>query len=194
MSSDIYETIYALKKLGQYRQALNVIYDARKKCIKSDYREDLNHSWFVVGDILVKLGRLNDARNAFKRSIEDWPEDPQASCELGWVCCELEDYVGAIANLLRALELDADSTKAMSCLGIAFSELGDPLSAENWFRKVLTLDSANIEAEYNLANTLYDQKKYKEAIKIYNKLVDKDAYLSERARKNLHLSKIKLKK
>jgi len=78
-------------------------------------------------------------------------------------------------------------------LGNAHSMIADHRSAERAFRKALRIDPNSKEIAYNLGNALYDQDKFAEAIKVYEKVRRSRSKIGEMARKNLKLTREKIK-
>lgn len=100
----------------------------------------------------------------------------------------------AVAAFERALEEWPDDAEAHSMLGCLYSDIGNHGSAGHHFRRALALDPASDEVKYNLANALFDQGKYEDAIALYQEISDAKSEAGRLARKNLKLAKSKLKK
>lgn len=66
--------------------------------------------------------------------------------------------------------LEAQNPRALYRKGVKAEKKGDWREAEKLFRRVLDADSTSSFASYALANTLYDQGKYKEALEHYTKI------------------------
>ena len=49
------------------------------------------------------------------------------------------------------------------------SDAGEIEKAERFFQKAITIDPSNGAVYYNLANVYYNQGRFKEAIKLYQK-------------------------
>ena len=154
-NNDVFDPIHTLLKQRHLEEALRRVYDPRKDAIKSPFDQDLNHAWYIVGDIYYRSKRVKKAIIAFQRSLEDWREDSEAHCALG------------------------------SC----YTRLRQFSKAENSLRKALALKPKSEDLIYNLANALFDQKKYEEAIQWYKKVRNLDSVVGKRAVKNLKLAK-----
>ena len=72
--------------------------------------------------------------------------------------------------LFFCLKVSAQTAEAYISKGNEYYlQLNFPL-AEGQYRQALNKDSRNVEAKYNLANTLMQQKKYGEAIELYTEV------------------------
>jgi tetratricopeptide (TPR) repeat protein len=124
------QEVLSLTKAKCYRQAVEKIYDTRLRRLKTIFKTDINHSWYVLGDIYLRFGEYENALQAFKRALRNWPDDAQAM----WAI--------------------ADCYSAMNKLKLA----------ERYYRHARGGDAATSELTYNIANSLFDQGRYKEAI------------------------------
>jgi tetratricopeptide (TPR) repeat protein len=89
-----------------------------------------------------------------------------------------------------AIEECPEDYQAMWALGNCYTELKKPRKAEDAFRSALTeCDNADRMALiYNLANSLFDQKKFAEAIALYSE-IPSGHKLSRVAKRNAFLAK-----
>jgi len=158
---DPFKEIYKLLKTGKSAAALKIIYDENSGQINKLYSADLNHAWYVVGDIFFKLEKYEDALKAFKKSIRNRKDDWQA----------------------------------LWAIGNCYSEIGRPVFTERYIRKALLYVDRNKRQDlnYNLGNALFDQGKYLESIKEYNKVKrSKNGGLRKLANKNYRHAKRKV--
>jgi tetratricopeptide (TPR) repeat protein len=137
---DPYRRIYALSRRGEFSAALAGVLDEEGR-IRPAFREDLNHAWYCVGDLLYRLDQFDEAMCAFRRSLRSRPADAEA----------------------------------LMAVGNCYDDLGRPKMAERFYRRALAsdeLEQAGISEglRYNLANTLFDQGRMKEAVRIYTQL------------------------
>lgn len=154
---DCYEEIHRLLHSESYSTVLSMLCSKNGREINSPYDNDLNHGWYIVGDIYYKNENYELAVSAFKKAIQHREDDSEA-------------YF-ALSN--------------------SYSELGMPDKAEHSLRKAITFKRKNVYV-YNLANSLFDQGKYLEAIKLYGDVSGDDDELYSMAQKNLHLAKRKI--
>ena len=90
------------------------------------------------------------------------------------------DYLGAAERYTQALDKDPACYEALYNLGNAFSKAGMHEKAERTITRAaadtLRTDADRAQAFYNLGNTQFQQKKYKEALESYRRslLLDPD--------------------
>ena len=90
---------------------------------------------------------------------------------------------------LVALAEWPEDYQAYWALGNCYSELGKPRKAEQSFRQAIALcpNADKITLLFNLANTLFDQKRYVSAIKLYSEIPTAHP-LSIKAKRNVFLA------
>ena len=99
---------------------------------------ELNHESYVVGCKYFDAGKYRQALSAFRKSLEYWPEDPDAWMAVGNCWTELKRSVQAEMAYRLALKYAQKKDK-------------NPIT-------------------YNLANSLFDQAQYNEAITMYRSI------------------------
>lgn len=151
---DIFDDIHRLLKKAEYEKALGELLASDGGKINSPYDQDLNHAWYTVGDAFYKLEQFEDAIAAFRKALENWPEDKEAAL--------------ALSN--------------------SYSENKMPKEAELALKSFLEKNPANETLIYNLANALFDQEKWDEAIPLYTS-IKRDTELYGLAQKNLKMAK-----
>jgi len=93
---------------------------------------------------------------------------------------------------LKALPTDSDSAWAIaSC----YSDLGKPDLAEDYYKFALKHcpEEEKNDLIYNIGNALFDQMKYKEAIRLYEN-IPKQHHTYKMAKKNIRVAKRKIEK
>lgn len=79
-------------------------------------------------------------------------------------------YPMAMAELLKAEQLDPDNPLILNNLGLSYYVRGRVKQAENKFRKAVKLNPEYSDAKNNLARTLIDQEQFKDAIHILHQV------------------------
>ena len=98
---------------------------------------------------------------------------------------------GDIKNALQSYRTSnnyKNCTNTEWAIGNCYSDLGRTKLAERFFKKALAKSNNDSKLLYNLANALFDQKRYGEAISVYNKVINIKSipsYLFKRANKNI---------
>jgi len=100
------------------------------------------NAWFMLGWALRKMGRFEDAKQAFLEAIK-FGGDKNADTlnELALCSIQLKEFSLAKKYLLDAFALEPESTKIISNLGYLALAEGNKQEARNYFATVLEYDS-----------------------------------------------------
>lgn len=89
----------------------------------------------LLGQACYRLGRFDEAAEAWQRLVDDNPVEPAARVNLGLANLKAKRHREAVKQLEIALDLKPDHKKAMGYLGLALLESGEPHRARDWFRR-----------------------------------------------------------
>jgi tetratricopeptide (TPR) repeat protein len=98
------------------------------------------NGWFVLGWALRQLGRWEDAKASFEKTLELGGDNGDTRNELSICLMELNDYPSARRQLEIALRADPENVKIISNLGVLAMKSGDDDEAAGFFRTVLELE------------------------------------------------------
>jgi len=87
----------------------------------------------LLGQTEYKMGRFEDAAQAYGRLVEENPVEPSARVNLGLANLKARRYAEAVKQLSVALDLQPAHKKAMGYLGLAHLEAGEFEKARHWF-------------------------------------------------------------
>lgn len=132
-----YSEIYGLSNAGAYKRALTRLLNEGRSRIRPPYSGDLNHAWYLTGDLYYKLGCIDEALKAFKRSLANWSEDTEAMMAIANCYSLLSRPRWAVYYLRKALELDPDNRNLVYNLGNAYLDCGSYDAATRAYRKAL---------------------------------------------------------
>lgn len=111
------------------------------------------NAWFMLGWALRRLGRYDEARQAFEKSLTcEGGGNADTYNELAICCMEAQDFTSARVQLLKALALAPESTKIISNLGCLAQKEGKPAEAASYFQTVLEIDPNDKIAKAALQN------------------------------------------
>ncbi|MCR4790265.1 MAG: tetratricopeptide repeat protein [Treponemataceae bacterium] len=110
------------------------------------------NAWFMLGWALRRIGRWQDAKDAFSQAISCGADNADTFNELSICCMELEEFDSCRKNLEKALEKDGDNTKVISNLGFLEMKLGNISQAQKYFQTVLEIDPDDLIAKETLKN------------------------------------------
>ena len=108
----------------------------------------------VLGLINMDLGENAKADEAFRKSLSILPNDSDALNNYGWFLCQTKRERESIERFLLALKnpLYATPDKPYLNAGICTQKLGDEATAEDYFRKAISLDPMNASANIRLSD------------------------------------------
>jgi tetratricopeptide (TPR) repeat protein len=142
------------KALEQYRDALPY---AR--------RDGLGGLHIKVAEMLVRLGRLEEALPEFRLAIEEEPNVAWIRTNFGSILMRQGRWVEALEQFQESLRLDPDYAPAHVNLGACLLNDGKVEEAIEQFRTAVRKDPSNVEGHANLGVTLYRQGHVEEAIR-----------------------------
>ena len=111
-------------------------------------------SWKILGGIYKALGRMTDALDAAKKSVELDPDDNQAHNSLGVMLEDLGRFEKAEASYKKAILLKPDDCGAYYNLGNTMRKLVKFKSAVTAYRLAISVEPGYAEAHSNLGITL----------------------------------------
>jgi tetratricopeptide (TPR) repeat protein len=89
----------------------------------------------LLGQALYRLGRFEDAIEAYQQLVDESPVEAAARVNLGLANLKAKRFPQAIRQLDIALDLQPDHRRAAGYLGLAWLEQGDPRRARQWFER-----------------------------------------------------------
>ncbi|MCX8051397.1 MAG: tetratricopeptide repeat protein [Chlorobi bacterium] len=117
---------------------------------------------------LHREGRVAEAIELYRQSIQLHPT-PEAHTFLGWAYSYLGKYTDAIAECLRAIELDPSYGNPYNDIGVYLMELRRFDEAEEWFEKAIAAPRYQLRhyAHYNLGRLHERRGKWLRALHEY---------------------------
>ena len=116
-------------------------------------------------------GGLAAAEADWQRVLARMPGDAEAHFHLGNAARERDAHDEAIAHFVAALESAPGNYGLNNNLGLAYKNAGRLRDAEDAFRRALTVNPDGFEPLANLAQNLYQQQRYEDALAYFEPLV-----------------------
>ena len=176
------------KAIDEYVKAIDIN--------KKDY-----DSYYKISELLVNLGKKDEAIQMLTNLIHNKPDYYNASKLLGGLLCEKENFKEAINVYMNALKYnDKESFEIYYNLGIAYTMLNDFQNAKSCYEKAAKINALNYKGYYNLGliSMLYDDldeaEKYfiegikgekERAINYLDRAINLDSSFAEKASKDL---------
>lgn len=123
---------------------------------------------FYLASALMKEGKLDDAREAYHRALEGRALDWQIYVNLSLIAQQQGNTSVALQELNRALELHPKSSIIANNLGVLYKNLGDLDRASGYFRQAIKYNPYLLESRLNLASVYVGEKRYIDALDLYN--------------------------
>jgi protein O-GlcNAc transferase len=111
------------------------------------------------------------AESAWQRAVEIDPRNAEALFHLGNLFAEKGARAPAIAAFEKALALAPGNPSLLINLGLQYDEAGDAVKAEQCYRDVLATRPTQVEALANLAQLLFTQERFADALPIYDRII-----------------------
>jgi tetratricopeptide (TPR) repeat protein len=158
----------ALQRRGQPAEAA----DAFRRAIAA--WPDGPDGHFLLGRLLLALGRAGDARAALEQANRLAPKNPLFWAGRGEAEAALGATGSAVACYGQAAALAPADPRLQAGIGCALQNLGRAAEAEACFRRVLAATPADAEIWNNLGRALQDLDRLEEAAQAFRKAVDLD--------------------
>ncbi|HSB62337.1 MAG TPA: tetratricopeptide repeat protein, partial [Vicinamibacteria bacterium] len=121
------------------------------------------------GQVLRKMGRLEDAVRAYEAAAALAPKDALLRIQLGEVHRDRGDLARAAALMREAVDLDPGPASFWNSLGMVRGAARDLPAAEAAFREALARDEGNAQYAYNLGLALSRQGRREEAAALFRR-------------------------
>ncbi|HVQ35327.1 MAG TPA: tetratricopeptide repeat protein [Candidatus Bathyarchaeia archaeon] len=131
-------------------------------------------SFVNLGIALATEGKLDQAVAAYRRGIEDAPDDPLAYANLGAALAAQGRTQDAGDALVTALRLDPAMPEAHRSLAMLLAQRGDFAGAERHFREIVARDPGALRDRTDLGNAILEQGRTDEAIATYREVLSRD--------------------
>jgi predicted TPR repeat methyltransferase len=130
-----------------------------------DHPDALNNR----GNILKKLGRLDEAERDYRRTLELRPGDPNTRNNLGTIQRERGDLAGAIATYREVIAAKPDHVPAWQNLGNTLGDLNRTQEALDAHYEAMRLAPQSADSYRYLGRILYAEGRLAEATDVYRR-------------------------
>ncbi len=139
---------------------------------------DNEHTNYFLAQINKKLLRNDQALTYLKKALEINPETMGTHALYGQIFQEKGNFVEAIINYKRAIEIDKEHNKSIKNLvecylafGSNFYKNGNIEKAEENYQEAFKLNPEEPRVNLNLGVIFHTKRKYEQAIEKYNKVL-----------------------
>jgi Flp pilus assembly protein TadD len=123
------------------------------------------------GNILIELGLLKEAEQAYRTAIQINPNSGEAYNNLGNLLHVMHRSLESEQCLCKALQIMPDSAEIHNNLGNLYKELGRSIEAEQYYRKAIVLKPDFAQAYYNRGIVLTTLERFQVAEKSYRQAI-----------------------
>ena len=176
-------TLFPKSSAGWANLGTCYLHEAIKNRTDDTWHDDL--PLYLKADVTVRGAegvdriQLERARDAFARALDLDPNRDAALGNLGVLARIEGDHDGAIALLDKARELDGDYAGYMNNIGNVWAAKGDIKKADRWWGKAIKADADAYYARANRARGYAERGKTKEAIALYEGLLEHSGLYEE---------------
>jgi len=126
---------------------------------------------FAWGSALVQVHRAGQARDIFRRLLEQNAGNPQVHMLLGKAYAQQEDLAAGLSEIKTALQLDSNLQEAHYFMGLIYLRQSDFESAAEEFRSELKVRPADVVTQYHLGFTLLMQGHADQSVTLLRQVV-----------------------
>jgi tetratricopeptide (TPR) repeat protein len=134
---------------------------------------------FMEGNLRYQREELEPAVAAYREAVLKHPRFRRAWGNLALASARSGDFAGAIEGFSRVVALGGADSTTYALLGIAHSNRRDYLAAESAFRMATLLDPNSREWRMGLAECLFKQERFDDAVALCDSLLAESPERSE---------------
>jgi len=127
---------------------------------------------FMLGLSTWKAGDLDKSQKAFETALTIDPDHLKSLVNLSRVHIEKKQYDEAINTLMKAGDIEPNSTDVYRLLGRAYHAQGKTDDAVNAYTRAIELDDKDAWSMNNLGLVLLEKKRAEEALPLFTKAVE----------------------
>jgi tetratricopeptide (TPR) repeat protein len=123
---------------------------------------------------LVDAGKLSDAEGATRRYLETHQSSADAHYLLGYILFREGNPKPSLAEYKEGARYRAPSALDLDVIGGDYFLMEDYTAADQWLTKSVQLDPSDAHARYYLGRAKYNQKRFTDAVRIFQECLDGD--------------------
>lgn len=125
-------------------------------------------------DVLIFNKQYNEALLEIDKLLEKQPSS-QFYFKKGLILKSIQNYQEALNSFTSALQFDPDNIDILAEMADGLSTLGNNYDAVTFYKKAICQDTTNLTLSGKLGRVYINQKKLKEAYKVFAKIYQKDS-------------------
>jgi len=156
----------ALGRIKKFKESIK----AYKKA--SELKPDNNNVIGSLGNNYLKLGKLDEAENYFKKLTARDSLHYYGNIRLGFIAKQRENWDEAIDYFRKALKMKPDDVVVMGTIAGIYREKENAEKQIEYLEMAMETDPENYTMMRKLASAYFASKQYDKAVPIYEKLVE----------------------
>ncbi len=143
-------------------------------------------SYMLLGDAFARRERYSEATEAYKNALTADPAYSRALHALGAVSFNMKNYPQALAYFNRYLEFSPKDSLRLYDIGNTYMQMQKYDKAADAYSASIENSREFVDAHYNLAVCYIHTGRKKDAMAIYEWLLDKNNYLARSLQNHLN--------
>ncbi|MBN2164235.1 MAG: tetratricopeptide repeat protein [Pontiellaceae bacterium] len=128
---------------------------------------------FTLANLYFQQDKLEDAMKWYDEAISQFGTFRRAYKNAGLIHVRNGDFDKAIPYLTKTVELGGNSSMTYGLLAFAYAQTENNLCAESAYRLAILLDPETMDWQLGLAQSLFKQQKYGDAVSLCRTLIKK---------------------
>ncbi len=120
----VFREVHTLLRHKKFESARKTLLSSRTGRVKAPYNTDLNHAWYIVGDLEFREGRYARAMRCFRTSLKHDSRDWMSLWALADCYCGLKQPKKALSYYKRALRFVPANGALTYNIGNMYFDLG----------------------------------------------------------------------
>ena len=136
----IFKRVHFLLKNGELEKVLDLLFTKNRKSINKPYDNDLNHAWYLGGDIYYRFEDYQQAIHCFKNSILARPDDVDAILAIANCYSKINMPNKSTEWLEKGLNIDSNNNALLYNYANSLYDQGRYKEAVEKYNEVTDLD------------------------------------------------------
>lgn len=166
-------TVLTWRQLGYWKNTLTLLGHAAA-VVPGNY---VAHN--ILGDTLVKMGRVDEGMAHYAKTLAVWPDDSAALIGMGMAYTKEGELDRALRYFNEELRDHPDSADGHYYKGLVLMKQGDLDSAITQYREALRIKPDQVGAQMNLGTALIREGKTEEGFRHYYAALKSNPYNAE---------------
>ena len=129
---------------------------------------------FTIANLHFQNDELDEALTWYNKAIEKFPTFRRAYKNAGLIHVRNGEFKTALPCMTKTIELGEHTGMTYGLLAFAYAQTENNLCAESAYRQAILLDPDTLDWQLGLAQSLFKQQKYGDAVSLCKTLIEKN--------------------